>query len=341
MNHRRMSLRRGSLGVAMSILVVPLLALAVTTSGANAQQREVSRTTDMANRSSAVRSSPSQGRERGGWDHRREDRRRSHHSSPGRHYDRSHYRGYYRPYPRTHFYWYGGYYPFYVGWDWPIYRHPYPSWGYGSASGALDLDVVPEEAEVFVDGRPVGAADNFDGLPTYLWLEPGTYEIAFFHQGFETLSREYRVANGVVTRVRDRLLPGEAVRPEPAPAAVGDLEERVASAEEKKLDIWRERADQSRSLKRTEAGEEPALDVRAEPGRLLLTIRPRDASVYLDGRFLGTGAELSRLHAGLIVDPGEHELQIVRPGYTEEKESFEIETGEDLELEIELDEAGS
>ena len=55
-------------------------------------------------------------------------------------------------------------------------------------------------------------------------------------------------------------------------------------------------------------------DVRSQPGVLMLHVEPNDASVYLDGRFIGTGEELSRLRSGLIVDVGSHRLEVVRPG---------------------------
>jgi hypothetical protein len=67
-------------------------------------------------------------------------------------------------------------------------------------------------------------------------------------------------------------------------------------------------------------------------------VTPEDASVYLDGRFLGTGRELARLRAGLIVDAGEHTLQVVRPGREEQSRTFRIDAGRDLELGIELSE---
>ena len=87
-------------------------------------------------------------------------------------------------------------------------------------------------------------------------------------------------------------------------------------------------------------GDNPSdrLDARGEPGSLKLAIVPDDASVYLDGRFLGTGRELARLRAGLIVDPGEHRIEVVRPGRQSEEESFSVRAGEEVRLEIELDE---
>jgi hypothetical protein len=82
---------------------------------------------------------------------------------------------------------------------------------------------------------------------------------------------------------------------------------------------------------------EESLDARAEPGRLVLDIRPDDASVYLDGRFLGTGRELAGLRSGLIVDPGPHTIEVVRPGLEAAKRQIEVESGRETEVEITLE----
>jgi hypothetical protein len=51
-------------------------------------------------------------------------------------------------------------------------------------------------------------------------------------------------------------------------------------------------------------------DVRAR-GDLRLDVRPDDASVYLDDRFLGSARELRTL----ALPPGPHRVEVVRPGF--------------------------
>jgi hypothetical protein len=65
-------------------------------------------------------------------------------------------------------------------------------------------------------------------------------------------------------------------------------------------------------------------------------VQPSDASVYLDGRLLGSGQELVDLHAGLIVDPGAHSLDMVRPGYEAQQLDFEVESGQVVSLQVTL-----
>jgi hypothetical protein len=203
--------------------------------------------------------------------------------------------------------------------------------------GALDTDISPEKAEIFVDGRYVGVADDFDGFPTYLWLEEGTYDVAAYYPGFRTLSRQVSVYPGLVVDLDHRLEPGESVRPEDLAAKDTPIrDQRLRRDQERQEDVaWRRSTDPPppADLSPAPAGPE-ATDAS---GRLILEVVPGDAAIYLDGRFLGTAEEVGRLHSGLLVEPGEHQLSVVRPGYGEKRRRFSLEPGEDLTLSIDLD----
>jgi hypothetical protein len=205
--------------------------------------------------------------------------------------------------------------------------------------GALDLDVTPEQAQVYIDGQLAGKADDFDGFPDFLWLENGTYDVVLFHAGFQTIARQMTIYGGQVIDVEDRMTPGQETLPEDLVSKSTErrderlrrdreLEQEVDGSEPGEVD---ERQEWRRS---PEAREE--LDARGEPGRAILKVEPEDASVYLDGRFLGTGRELSRLRSGLIVDPGDHEIEAVRPGRESAKINFSVSPGKEAYLVLEL-----
>lgn len=233
---------------------------------------------------------------------------------------------------------YGGYYGPYG---------PYgPTWSArrdNERMGALDLDLKPGDTEIWLDGQLIGIADRFDGWPGYLWLEEGDYHVVFYREGYRTIAREYRIHPGLVIDVVDRLDRGESVPPEqlvpPQPTPRRDarirrneeLRRATAGADDEASEgaDWRDRA--------------PAGDGRQDDvgvGTLRLLVRPGDASVYLDGRFLGTGDEVGRLRRGLAVTAGEHLLEIVRPGHAPVARQVAVGDGEDLELEIELEPRG-
>ena len=252
------------------------------------------------------------------------------------------------------------------GWWWPwgpagvYYDGPYHRGTRGSGYGALDVDVWPGDTEIYVDGRSVGTADDFDGFPSYLWLPRGTYDVVFYLPGFATLARQYSVYDGVVIDVNDRLERGQAVRPEDLPSkSTVNRDERMRRNTEREEAVrrreeWRRRHDEGRDDEDEDDDhydEEELPSATAPPvrpgmperdrgnaARVHLDVTPDDASVYLDGNFLGTAAELEQLSAGLVVSPGSHRLQVVRPGYDDEEVTFEGRSGEDVELRVDLDE---
>ena len=86
--------------------------------------------------------------------------------------------------PRVSYGFYGpGGYPFYssrFGWGYLDYgaygrgyEQPNPTLARALGVGALDLDIKPRSADVFVDGEFVGQVRDFDGYPSFLWLAEG------------------------------------------------------------------------------------------------------------------------------------------------------------------------
>lgn len=225
----------------------------------------------------------------------------------GGHLSFYHYYGY--GYPSS--YRYGaGYYgaPYYRGYG-RSYGSAYPE---GRAAGALDLDLAPARTAVYEEGRYLGTVDDFDGFPDYLWLSPGTHELTFYLEGYRTMVRRFTVRPGQVGSVSESLAPGDSIRPEEPSADRPALRSRGAEEPER------------RGL---------TTDLRRAPGRLTLEVVPADSSVYLDGRFVGTGGDLV---AGLAIDPGSHELEVVRPNRLSSKWSFDVEPGGEVEKRIEL-----
>lgn len=238
-------------------------------------------------------------------------------------------------------YWWGPYWGPYAGpywgsyYAWPGYAPSYRVVAPSAEIGALNLKLKPKKAAVYVDGYYVGKAKTFDGHPDFLWLEAGTYDVTFYLEGYKTLTRSFIVRSGTVADVRIALEPGEATQPPPP--------KQVVTPSPSTEKVERQSAEREGEQRAVGAGEEDwregtssSRDVRRDPGRLHLRVAPEDASVYLDGRFLGSGRELAGLHAGLLVDPGPHQLEVVRPGFDSRKVDFAISSGEDVDLEVAL-----
>ena len=135
----------------------------------------------------------------------------------------------------------GFYYPWfgygfgpYWGWGWG----PYPPAWYGppggvdmnyammAGFGAVDLNVKPNQADVWVDGKYVGEARDLDGYPSYLWLADGGHKLAVYKGGYKTFEEEIGVHRGMKTTLKIRLEPGESEPPGTKPAGKSDEKKR-------------------------------------------------------------------------------------------------------------------
>lgn len=223
--------------------------------------------------------------------------------------------GYYGLYPGP--YWWGGYYRVPATYGGGAYSQPY------APLGALDLNVKPKHAEVYVNGQSIGRVGRFDGFPEYLWLEPGSYELIFYLDGYRTERRVFTVRSGLVQDVRFSLEKGTA-------QPVAELSRPPRQAPERRRtpapERWRERSQD----------ESPLWHSPARSGLLKLEIEPDEATVYLDGRPLGTAQELERRGSGIPVSPGDHLLEVVYPGMEGASRSFRMGSDGIVELKIHL-----
>ncbi len=105
------------------------------------------------------------------------------------------------------------YYPFWcsVGWWWGLgtWSRPY---AYVTVVdrpgryGRLDMDVSPEEAEIHLNGKYIGTADDFDGHPDYLYLKPGNYTLELKLAGHVGVKKDVEVERGDFIRLSDELV---------------------------------------------------------------------------------------------------------------------------------------
>jgi hypothetical protein len=130
------------------------------------------------------------------------------------------------PAPRVHvgggFYGFGPYfgYPYLgLGYGFGPYWGPYAARPEGGIDpniammvgwGAIDLDVKPNRAEVWVDGQFVAEARNLDGSPSYLWLPEGEHHVEVRKGGFVTFEAPIDIERGMVKELKLRMKKGEA-----------------------------------------------------------------------------------------------------------------------------------
>jgi hypothetical protein len=264
-------------------------------------------------------------------------------------------------------YWYGyGYGPYYRGGYYGRYGY-----GYRASSWAVvDTDVSPESARVYLDGQYIGTADDFDGFPDFLYLRRGSYRLEFRLEGFASRTIGIEARPGVKIDVDEKLARisgspayGSYDTPElrggvrrfwgkrgNVSVEATDEDELYAEGRRDYREPPRERyddeyaEDRGRGDRETEIEREelPRDEWRgrsaAEQGdtRVVLEIRPGDAAVYLDDRFIGRASELDS-DGGVSIAPGRHTLVVSRPGYRERRMELNVSRGETKNVEITLE----
>jgi hypothetical protein len=259
---------------------------------------------------------------------------------------------------------YGGYYPGYGYYDPYYYDGGYSRDRYDETpreeKGGINLDISPADTRVFIDGKEMGSADDFDGWPDYLWLDPGTYDLVLYKQGYKTVAQQVTVYPGKVLDLDEKMETGASTRPEdlatktherrdsriqyerdrsnridrygydpeqPLPGGPGPGASGAPGAPGAPGD-WRDRARSRRDSWRPSRGD--------DGDGVRLDIEPGDASVYLDGRFIGTGRDVAR-GSGLHLSAGPHKLAVVRPGRKAKELDFDVKEGQPLDLSVRLE----
>jgi hypothetical protein len=122
----------------------------------------------------------------------------------------------------------------YWGWGWgpypPAFYAPPGGIDMGAAMvagfGAIELNVKPNRADVWVDGRYVGEARDLDGYPSYLWLAEGPHKVAVHKGGFQVFEEEIDVQRGMKKEIKLKLQPGDSPPPGAKPTSKVSVEKK-------------------------------------------------------------------------------------------------------------------
>lgn len=211
----------------------------------------------------------------------------------------------------------------YWGWGWGPGPIPY---GYGaqqallgyammSGRGGLDVDAKPNRAEVWVDGEYIADARDLDGDPGYLWLKQGAHHVVLYKAGYKSVETDVDFRAGVLQQLKVEMEKGEsqppvrtAAKPRRAPSPAEAGEPRVEATA-------------------------PRGDPRAEVD---LRVEPRDATIYVDGNYVG----IAREQGVLRLPAGRHRVDLARPGYRQLTQEIDVEAGHRSELALSMERGG-
>lgn len=249
-------------------------------------------------------------------------------------------RGYYGyGYPS---YWGYGYYPwsglyFDTYWGGPAYYSGGGYYGHShGGTGSVRVLVDQSKAKVYVDGYYAGIVDDFDGIFQRLNVAPGHCQITVKLEGFKTHTFETYVAAGSTVKLHwdmeegvgddgtgDPTLSVQARRSGGGERYGREVEDQPYDDEDAPSDENRWPRDEDRSDR----------VATQQTGSIRLSIRPDDASVYVDGEFRGNARELR----SLLMPAGSHRIEIVRPGYRTLERDVAVEAGQSLDLTVNLE----
>jgi hypothetical protein len=222
------------------------------------------------------------------------------------------YYGYYRQYDP--FFTFSSFYPW-----WPYPPGFYQPYGprFVDHTSAVRLQITPSDTEVYVDGYFAGHVDDYDGVFQRLRVAPGQHELVLYLDGFRTVRQSVYLQPGSTHKIRhtmERLTPGEAAEPRPAPVA------------------------------QAPAAPGPPLPPAPPPppgprapeayrfGSIAIRVQPADAEVFIDGEpWRGAGDRLV-----VQVAEGPHRVEIRKDGYERFETDVRVRGGETTTLNVSL-----
>lgn len=219
-------------------------------------------------------------------------------------------------------------YPFY-GYGYP-YGYPYYGPGFYDGSASVRLQVMPKEAEVYVDGYFAGMVDNFDGTFQRLRVAPGDHEIQVFMPGHRSFSQKVYLQPGGSFNVRHVMEPLGAGEPQPARPVAPPRSTQVRPEPYPRPDRPNSRGPERPSPRESEA------TGNAEPGfgSIALRVQPGDASITIDGEPWQGAPDQDRLVVQLGV--GTHTVEIRKDGYRTYITDITVHRGETTPLNVSL-----
>ena len=222
--------------------------------------------------------------------------------------------GYYAPFHHPA-YFYGP--PWGPGPYGPWGPHPFPGGYYYRERGSVRLQVKPVETEVYVDGYYAGVVDSYDGFFQRLSLPPGRHDVELRLEGYRSIREQVYLGVGQsfrIEHVMEPLGPGETTPPPPTPRSGADVEPDPAPEPL----AW------------------PGEDRTVPPagfGRLLVRVRPADATIHVDGEEWRT-PEGSRLE--LELGAGRHRIEVRRAGHEGYVTDVTVRDGETTAVNVSL-----
>jgi hypothetical protein len=166
------------------------------------------------------------------------------------------------------------------------------------------MRVVPDDADVLLNGRFIGAAYEFASQGTALHLASRQNELVLKKKGFREKAidlRNYSTRNIIVKAELESAAPPFAVTAPAGPAPEANAQDNPA---------YEAKSEPLPPL----PSEKPAPVEKGYITEITLTVTPEETAVYIDGKFWGLSPAAGKT-ADLRLPPGKYSFSAFKPGF--------------------------
>jgi hypothetical protein len=185
------------------------------------------------------------------------------------------------------------------------------------------MKVVPDDADVLLNGKFIGAAYEFSQSRSALRLASRQNELVFKKKGYVEEAADLRAYSSRNITLRINLEPrSEKTAAEAADENIPDQEEDEAYAAETETPPPPPAAN-------------PTADAEHSLTSVLLTVTPAETAIYIDGKFWGLAPEGGKIE-NLHLKPGKYVIEAFKPGFNVYKKDVAVPKQEKFSLTIAL-----
>jgi uncharacterized membrane-anchored protein len=186
------------------------------------------------------------------------------------------------------------------------------------------MKIAPDDAEVLLNGKFIGAAYEFSTSSSALRLASRQNELVFKKKGYveEAIDLRSYSSRNISLKINLELQAGKAAA-EPADADIPDQEADEAYAAET------ETPPNQPAVKKPDMAEDRFLTA------VVLTVTPAETAIYIDGKFWGLSPEGGKIE-NLRLKPGKYVFEAFKPGFNVFKKEITVPKQEKFNLAIAL-----
>jgi len=179
------------------------------------------------------------------------------------------------------------------------------------------MKVAPDDADVLLNGRFIGAAYEFSTANSALRLATRQNELIFKKKGFaeEIIDLRSYSSRTITLNVK--------------------LEKETASAANEPAETDEAYKAKTETPPAAPPAEEPAAGTERVLTDVLLTVTPVETAIYIDGKFWGLAPEQGKIE-NLRLKPGRYVFEAFKPGFSVYKKEVFVPKGEKFALTITL-----